>query len=167
VRKVRTKPVKRLRQELGFLALVLAVPVAVAAVFPYGAVGFKAPRAVAGPSCRLAFVRLSAESEEAALEKSRASWSGSHESVRGLSLNLSAADLPEDRPVPVSDISWRSRPRGAGADFFAPTPLPPSLAAPEAGAAPREEAPQVRETEAFPRSEMLATDMDFKERKIQ
>ena len=151
---------RSIRQEAYLLLLVFALPALVAAFFPYEAIGFKSshafPRGAAGASC--AFTTLDADAEAAALAAASLMRNGSHERIRSMSLNLSAPNLPEEAPMPVSDVSHRSRPRIPEAGRMAGPPLPATLAAPAPGriAADPNVGAEARET--FSREDMLKID---------
>ena len=146
------------RQEVYFLLLVMIMPIAVAAVFPYKAIGFRPSRSVSTLRASCAFTTLDADAEAAALAAARSMRNGSHERIRSMSLNLSEPDLPDEGPMPVSDVSRRSRPRAPEMGRIAKPPLPATLAAPAPSAIPANTAAGAEAVEAFSREDMLKID---------
>lgn len=154
----KVKYAKPLRREIYFLVLVLSLPVAVAAMFPYGAIGFKPSPALPHPPASCAFTALGPDEEAAALAAARSPRKGSHERIRSMYLNLSDPDLPDEGPMPVSDISRRSRPRAPEMGRIAKPPLPATLAAPAPSAIPANTAAGAEAVETFSREDMLKID---------
>ena len=155
-RKVRYR--KPLRQEIYFLLLVLSIPAAVVAMFPYGAIGFGASPVVSRLPASCSFTTLGPDEEAAALAAARSPRKGSHERVRSMYLNLSDPDLPEEGPMPVSDVSRRSRPRAPEMGRIAKPPLPATLAAPAPGRIEAGSGAGAEVHETFSREDMLKID---------
>ena len=125
----RARFLRRLRYEIFSFALVASVPVAIAIVFPYDAIGFHAQeRDGAPPAAECAFVSLDAAEERAALAAARTAWQVDVKGVRGLRVDLSTGDLP---PVPVRPVIPRSLPRASGTApaIYVPNALPPTVGA--------------------------------------
>ena len=87
---------RSVRQEALAVAVVMATPAALLAVFPYGVFGFKAvaPRTSSRPSA--AFVNLTAEEEAEALRAAKTSWQAEGTADRGMRAYLPLGELPED-----------------------------------------------------------------------
>ena len=137
----RAKSFHRIRYEIFSFALVASVPVALAFVFPYEAIGFRAEERDPAPSAACAFVSLDAAEERAALAAARTAWQVDATGVRGLRTDLSSGDLP---PMPTQPVIPARPPRErASADAeYAPNTLPPTVAAPPpAGISADAEAP--------------------------
>ena len=107
------KPKRSVRSEILTLSLVIAVPVVLAWIFPYGAL---APsdaakgRASGGEAAtEFVFVELSEDEESEAVLSARTAWHVGSESVKNLRIEMFADDLPEDDEGPVIDIDHRVR----------------------------------------------------------
>ena len=151
----RPRPLRSLRHEAISLLEVAVIPVAIAFVFPYEAVGFHADKRnqESGPSC--AFVVLSEAEERVALAAARTSWQVGAKGVKGLRTDISSGELP---PAPIR-LVMPTRPKRD--EVFAPVEympnaLPPSVAAP----APAKIAPEAaaEQKKAFSREELLKID---------
>ena len=151
----RPRPLRSLRHEAISLLEVAVIPVAIAFVFPYEAVGFHADKRnqESGPSC--AFVVLSEAEERVALAAARTSWQVGAKGVQRLRTDISSGELP---PAPIR-LVMPTRPKRV--EVFAPveyTPnaLPPTVAAP----APAAIAPEAAgaQKQAFSREELLKID---------
>ena len=152
----RARSFLRLRYEIFSFALVATVPVAIAFVFPFEAIGFRAAAHDPAPSVACAFVSLGAEEERAALAAARTAWQVDATGVRGLRADLSSGDLP---PVPTQPVVSVRPPRereSADAEY-APNALPPSVAAPPpAGIAA--DAEGLAPSPAFSKNDLLKLD---------
>lgn len=148
------RPRRRLRYELYLLALVMVVPAALVAVFPYDAVGFRPAATRTEPEASCAFVHLTEAEAERALDESRAYWRVDTRGARNLRLELSEADAPEEETGAVLSIVERKRPRLAPPRGPRVPALPPSLAA-AAPAALAADVTPAKAADAFPREEML------------
>ena len=152
---VRIRPQRRLRYELYMLALVMLVPVSLVLTFPYEAVGFVPAERSAPASAACAFVSLSEERAETALNESRAYWKVDTKGARSLHLELSEADAPEEESGSVLPFGERKRMTAEFTAGYRVPPLPPTLAAGEpvrlAPAASRKDAA----SDAFAREELL------------
>ena len=152
--KVVARPMRGIRHEVFTLALVASVPVALALVFPYDALGFRPAPCAGAAQASCAFVALDAAEERAVLAAARTAWQVDSKSVAGLRIDLSSGDLP---PAPVRTVELRRPVRGesAAAVPFEPDMLPPTFAAP----APRQIKPDAyTNAPAFPREELLRID---------
>lgn len=152
---VRLRVRRRFRYELYMLALVFLVPASLVAVFPYDAIGFALTADVAAeePSC--AFVTLSDEEAEEALNESRAYWKVDAKGARGMRLDLSESDVMEDVADSVLSFDERRRLPPPKPVRYAAPPLPPSLAAPPASQLKGHTRPVAMSTETFSREELL------------
>ena len=155
---------KSLKRELCSQACVFALPVAVAAVFPFEAVFFKASEAPRVREASAAFAELSPRAEAAALASAKTTWQSDAPAGRRMRMHLSLGDLPESRPKPLLDIDAGDAvaPAFRAVEYGIPA-WSPSSAAP----GPRKIAgtgPAVQ-PQAFPREELLADAFDDKERK--
>ena len=149
---------RSIRQEVLSVAAVLAVPAALMAIFPYGAVGFKAipGRMASKPSA--AFVRLTAEEEAEALKAAKTSWQADSASDRGMRAYLPLGELPEDGPSgPIlgGGVWTGLRSASAPVEYGAPT-WSPSSAANKPGKI--EIGEENRPAPAFSREELLKMD---------
>lgn len=86
---------KSVRSELASMAVVLSVPAVVAAIFPYGALGFRAASSARSGPKACAFVTLTPEAERQAFKSARTSFRRSERDVRWMHADLSADFLPE------------------------------------------------------------------------
>ena len=146
---------RSIRQELISVAAVISVPAALIAIFPYGAIGFKAvPRPKASkPSA--AFVRLTAAEEAEALKAAKASWQVDAAADRGMRAYLPLGELPEDVPSePILDGEVWTVLRSAPAPVEYGTPTwSPSFAADKPEKI--EIGEEMRPAPAFSREELL------------
>ena len=151
----RPHPLRSLRHEAILLLEIAVIPVAVAFVFPYEAVGFRAEKREQGSSPSCSFVVLSEEEERVALAAARTSWQVGAKGVKRLRTDISSGELP---PAPIR-LVMPTRPKRV--EVFAPveyTPnaLPPTVAAPAPAAIAPEEV--VEQKQAFSREELLKID---------
>lgn len=144
----------RIRHEILSFSLVVSLPVAMALVFPYEAIGFKA-RGTASPGIAYAaFVTLSAEEESVAMKAARASWRVSASDVRAAELQIE--ELPE-RPVSaVLGFGDRSPLAPVKALSYELPPYVPSSAAPAPRKLPLRSGPG--NVPAFSKKELLGAD---------
>ena len=146
---------RSIRQELLSVVAVISAPAALIAVFPYGAIGFKAvPRPTASkPSA--AFVSLTSEEEAAALKAAKTSWQADSASDRGMRAYLPLGELPEDGPSgPIlggGGWPWL-RSALAPVEYGTPTWSPSAAAAEPEKIAAEEEVPHAT---AFSKEELL------------
>lgn len=124
----RARPRRSVRQELVSLALLLAIPVALAIGFPYASIGFRAKPETAASVPHCAFVELSEKQERAALVAARSAWQVDARGVRGMRLELSGGELPPTPmarvlPTRTADAADRRLPG------YVPNLLPPSVGA--------------------------------------
>ena len=149
------KPHRRWRNELLPLVAVGALIFSLVSIFPMKALqqaSLKSAAATFPASC--AFITLTSAEESAALTSARAAWAVDTKGTRDLRLEMFAAPLlneeseeliahPEERPV-----------RGKSAAEYAPTLVPPTLAAP----APAQLSPvadDMKEVPTFSREDLL------------
>ena len=155
--KWRPRPLRSLRHEAISLLEVAVIPVAIAFVFPYEAVGFHADKRnqESGPSC--AFVVLSEEEERVALAAARTSWQVGAKGVQRLRTDISSGELP---PAPIRLVMPTRPKRGTSAApaEYAPNMLPPTVAAPPPAAIAPDAVPDHASKQAFSREELLKID---------
>ena len=125
----RPHSLRSLRHEAILLFEIAVIPIAIAFVFPYEAVGFRAEKREQQKRPSFAFVVLSEEEERVALAAARTSWQVGAKGVKGLRTDISSGELP---PAPIR-LVMPTRPKRD--EVFAPveyTPnaLPPTVAAP-------------------------------------
>lgn len=153
----RPRPLRSLRHEAISLLEVAVIPVAIAFVFPYEAVGFHADKRnqESGPSC--AFVVLSEEEERVALAAARTSWQVGAKGVQRLRTDISSGELP---PAPIRLVMPTRPKRGTSAApaEYAPNMLPPTVAAPPPAAIAPDAVPDHASKQAFSREELLKID---------
>ena len=153
----RPHPLRSLRHEAILLLEIAVIPVAVAFVFPYEAVGFRAEKRERGSRPSFAFVVLSEDEERVALAAARTSWQVGAKGVKGLRTDISSGELP---PAPIR-LVMPTRPKRV--EVFAPveyTPnaLPPTVAAPAPAAIAPEVEPDPDEKRVFSKEELLKID---------
>lgn len=148
---------KGIRHELATLATVLAVPAALALVFPYGAIGFRpASRAEASRSSA-AFVEMTMEEQEAAMRAAKTSWQVDSGNARRLRADLSVGVLPEDvSPISLDAVIGPSR-SAVPVVPYGPEAHPRSLAAPAARRIANDVKPEAAPP-AFPKEDLLKLD---------
>ena len=153
--KWRPRPLRSLRHEAISLLEIAVIPAAIAFVFPYEAVGFRAAKheQESGPSC--SFVVLSEAEERVALAAARTSWQVGAKGVKALRTDISSGELP---PEPIR-LVMPTRPKSD--EVFAPVEyvpnaLPTTVAAPAPATIAPEEA--VEQKQAFSREELLKID---------
>ena len=146
---------RSIKQELLSVVAVLAAPAALMAIFPYGAVSFKAVPRQASSEPSAAFVHLTSEEEAEALKAAKTSWQADAASDRGMRAYLPLGELPEDGhsgPI-LGEGGWaglRSAP--APVEYGTPTWSPSSAAGnPDKIDAEAEESP----APAFSKEELL------------
>lgn len=153
----RPRPLRSLRHEAISLLEVAVIPVAIAFVFPYEAVGFHADKRnqESGPSC--AFVVLSEEEERVALAAARTSWQVGAKGVQRLRTDISSGELP---PAPIRLVMPTRPKRGTSAApaEYTPNMLPPTVAAPPPAAIAPDAVPDHASKQAFSREELLRID---------
>lgn len=132
----------RWRGEVLSVATVLSIPLGVAVIFPFRAVGFKAQDVALSPSATVSFVHLSEEEEAQAVRATRSALRGDGEDVRQLHADLSFSDLPDEVQGEILPVS--ARPLGTDVPLVecAVGPFLPSRQAP-----PPQRIPIVREEE--------------------
>ena len=127
--KWRPRPLRSLRHEAISLLEIAAIPAAIAFVFPYEAVGFRADERESGrkPSC--AFVTLTDEEERVALAAARTAWQVDAKGVKWMKPESGPGELP---PMPVVFVISERPERGISAApaEYTPNSLPPTVAAP-------------------------------------
>ena len=142
---------RSLGSELLSVATVLAVPLGLAAVFPYGVLGFSPVRTVdrpPRPSAAIVFL------DEAAVARTlRAAKTMSRNTEGGrLSVDLLSADLPGTKAAPM--MSTGSRPRTDALPVVGDG-IPPFLPSRRAAAPVRISVETGRDDAPFPRTELL------------
>ena len=135
----RPRPLRSLRHEAISLLEISVIPAAIAFMFPYDAVGFRANERESGrkPSC--AFVTLTDEEERVALAAARTAWQVDSKGVKWMKPESGPGELP---PMPIVFVIPERPVRGTSAApaEYTPNSLPPTVAAPApAIIAPEEE----------------------------
>ena len=153
----RARFLRRLRYEIFSFALVASVPVAIALVFPYEAVGFHAKERAVAPVADCAFVSLDAAAEHEALAAARTAWQVDVKGVRGLRVDLSTGDLP---PVPMRPVIRRRLTRApeAGTAEYVPNVLPPTVGAAAPGDIATAADKPAESKQAFSKEDLLKID---------
>ena len=148
---------RSLRSELLPLAAVLSLAFAMYVVVPHAAVVFSPKAAAPRPSTSAcAWISLSPEEEAKALSVARSAWQVDPASVRRLRARLLTSNLPLETQLPVLRVADRLRTDSRRDVGYAPSVLPPTLAAPAARAIPM--AASSGPLLAFPREELLKLD---------
>ena len=146
---------KSVRSEVATALAVLSVPAAVAFVFPYEALLFRAtepPRREVG----LAGVALTADQEAAAMRAAKTSWQVAEGGARRLRAEMPFAELPEAPRTSVLSAGERRRRETLGDMECGPSPyLPSRRAAPPQKIA---DGAAVAEPPPFSREELLKID---------
>ena len=142
---------RSLGSELLSVATVLAVPLGLAAVFPYGVLGFSPVRTVdrpPRPSAAIVFL------DEAAVARTRRAAKTMSRNTEGgrLSVDLLSADLPGTEAAPM--MSAGSRPRTDALPVVGDG-IPPFLPSRRAAAPVRISVETGRDDAPFPRTELL------------
>ena len=88
---------KSLGGELASVAATLAIPAAVACLFPYEAASFRATAPSRARPAAAAFVTLNAEEEATAMRLAKASWQSSRNGTQNIRADLSFGELPQAR----------------------------------------------------------------------
>ena len=152
----RPRPLRSLRHEAISLLEVAVIPVAIAFVFPYEAVGFRAEKCVQESRPSFAFVVLSEEEERVALAAARTSWQVGAKGVKGLRTDISSGELPPE-PIRLVMPTRPKRDEVFAPVEYVPNVLPPTVAAP----APAKIAPEAADPgakQAFSKEELLKID---------
>ena len=127
--KWRPRPLRSLRHEAISLLEIAVIPAAIAFMFPYDAVGFRANEHERGrkPSC--AFVTLTDEEERVALAAARTAWQVDSKGVKWMKPESGPGELP---PMPVVFVIPERpvRVTSAAPAEYTPSSLPPTVAAP-------------------------------------
>ena len=147
---------RRLRNEIYSFVLMMAIPSALAIVFPYEAIGFRAVEPPESSAAHCAFVTLTAAEERLALTAARAAWQVNAEGVRGLRADLSVGELQPTPMVRVLGSRTFGETDASRATVYEPSVLPPSVGAPEPTALPMSE--EGVRTSAFTRDDLLRID---------
>ena len=153
----RPHSLRSLRHEAILLFEIAVIPIAIAFVFPYEAVGFRAEKREQQKRPSFAFVVLSEEEERVVLAAARTSWQVGAKGVKGLRTDISSGELP---PAPIR-LVMPTRPKRD--EVFAPveyTPnaLPPTVAAPAPAVIAPEVEPDPDAKRVFSKEELLKID---------
>lgn len=127
--KWRPHPLRSLRHEAISLLEISVIPVAIALLFPYDAVGFRANERESGRRSSCAFVTLTDEEERVALSAARTAWQVDAKGVKWMKPESGPGELP---PMPVVFVIPERPVRGTSAAQakYTPNSLPPTVAAP-------------------------------------
>lgn len=153
----RPRPLRSLRHEAISLLEIAVIPAAIAFVFPYEAVGFRAEKREPESRPSFAFVVLSEEEERVALAAARTSWQVDAKGVKGLRTDISSGELP---PAPIRLVMPTRPMRGTSAApaEYAPNMLPPTVAAPPPTAIAPDAVADPAAKQAFSKEELLKID---------
>ena len=143
---------RSLRSELLTTATVLAIPFGIAAILPWGALGFRATPVRSRVGGFAAFVSLTPEQEAQAMRAAKSSWRGGERAVNQGRADLFFGELPELPNPPVLGIGDRTRTPAPSDVPVGRSPYLPSRAAP---APVRIAPPADGPTLPFPREELL------------
>lgn len=145
---------RSVRSEILSTLTVLAVPVLVFSVFPYGSFGFSANRRSSERVTSVSFVTLSDDASRAAMRMAKSPLQNTLGATRRkLRVDLRLGELPETGPEPVLTVSARGKRAALAAEEYGFAAFVPSLAAPEPIAIPK-----VKDESRplpFPREELL------------
>ena len=148
---------KNMRQEISTLATVLAVPAALALVFPYGAIGFRPASRTEAFRSSAAFVEMTMEEQKEAMRAAKTSWQVDSGNARRLRADLSVGVLPEDvSPISLDAVIGPSR-SAVSVVPYGPEAHPLSLAAPAARRIANDAKPKAA-APAFPKEDLLKLD---------
>ena len=137
--------------ELLSVAAVLALPIGIASVFPFAAIGFSASRPVVSPDVRTASIVFLGEADVARVI--RAARTVSRSEAAGCSyVNLLPAELPGVDESPPAAIGLRRRPDDPP---VVENGIPPFLPSRQASAPVRIPAETAKEKPVFTRNELL------------
>ena len=153
----RPHSLRSLRHEAILLLEIAVIPAAIAFVFPYEAVGFRAEKREQQKRPSFAFVVLSEEEERVALAAARTSWQVGAKGVKGLRTDISSGELP---PAPIR-LVMPTRPKRDEVFEpveYTPNALPPTVAAPAPAAIAPEVEPDPDAKRVFSKEELLKID---------
>lgn len=142
--------------ELLRVGMVLSVPLAIAAVFPYPSLAFKARARDDSAPAFVAFVKLDGEAERNAIKAAKSTLRGETARLQRLRADLSFGELPAEPDEPV--VARPGRRTGVvpqPVEFGAPAYRPSAAAA---RPLPIEGQGAAAEASAFPREELLKLD---------
>ena len=125
----RPRPLRSLSREAISLLEIAVIPAAIAFMFPYDAVGFRANKRDSGRKPTCAFVTLTDEEERVALAAARTAWQVDAKGVKWMKPESGPGELP---PMPVVFVIPERPVRGTSAASaeYMPNSLPPTVAAP-------------------------------------
>ena len=150
----RPRPLRSLRHEAISLLEISVIPAAIAFMFPYDAVGFRANERESGrkPSC--AFVTLTDEEERVALAAARTAWQVDSKGVKWMKPESGPGELP---PMPVVFVIPERPMRGTSAApaEYTPNSLPPTVAAPAPAIIAPDEARGAEAKQTFSKEDLL------------
>lgn len=148
---------KKLRAELMSILTVLAVTVAVALTFPFGAVGFSPRPDRSRPQSSAAFVVMTEAEQALAMRSAKTSWQVDAGGVRRLRVDLSVGELPEGPTASSMDIGVRPTRSAVSTVGYHPAAYPLTQAAAPCAGIPKADAEPVREL-PFSKAELLKLD---------
>ncbi len=153
----RPRPLRSLRHEAISLIEIAVIPAAIAFVFPYEAVGFRAEKHEQGSSPSCSFVVLSEAEERVALAAARTSWQVGAKGVKGLRTDISSGELPPE-PIRLVMPTRPKRDEVFAPVEYMPNALPPSVAAPAPATIAPEAAEETEAKQPFSKEELLKID---------
>ena len=145
---------RSLRHELVSAALVMSLPLALCLAFPFEAIGFRATPAATATRASFAFVTLSEEEEQAALQAAKTSWQFNVPAGQRMRMRLPLGGLPDEQVGLRLDVMSEGLTQSPTAPLGYPAPpWEPSARAKEPVKIQR--APSSDATPAFTREELL------------
>lgn len=148
---------KSVRLELASVLTVLAVPAALALVFPYGAIGFRPGKRPSRPAASAAFVTLSDEEQALAMRSAKSAWQVDVSGERQMRADLSVGDLPEDPSFATLDVAAGPS-RSKRSIVESPLAAYPRTSAAPAAKPIAREADADKRVSAFAKSDLLKID---------
>ena len=152
--KWRPHPLRSLRHEAISLLEISVIPVAIALLFPYDAVGFRANERESGRRSSCAFVTLTDEEERVALAAARTAWQVDAKGVKWMKPESGPGELP---PMPVVFVIPERPVRGTSAApaEYTPNSLPPTVAAPPPAVIAPDENMDAEAKQTFSKEDLL------------
>lgn len=145
---------RSVRSELLSVAAVLALPIGIASVFPYGAIGFSVSKPAASPDVRTASIVFPGEEEIARVMRAARTVSRGEDVGRSY-VNLLPSELPGAGESPPVAIGLCRKPDDPPVVENGISPFLPSR---QASAPVRISAETVKEKPVFARDELLKLD---------
>lgn len=142
---------RSVRSEILSVAAVLALPVGIAFVFPYGAIGFSVSHPAVSPDAKAASIVFPSEEDVARVIRAARTVSRGEDAGRSY-VNLLSAELPGANESPPTVIGLRRKPDNPP---VVENGTPPFLPSRRASAPVRIPAETAKEEPVFTRDELL------------